>query len=82
MGPQPLKPTSASVVLAPGDQGSAVLELQRRLRTVGITTAPLDGSYGQPTEAAVQNYQAMRGISTDPSGVYGPDTRAALESET
>ncbi|WP_149549193.1 peptidoglycan-binding domain-containing protein [Streptomyces marokkonensis] len=69
-------------VLARGDRGNNVLDLQRRLRTAGIGTAPLDGVYGQPTEAAVQNYQALRGIRTDPSGVYGPDTRAVLEAET
>ncbi|MGY1526031.1 peptidoglycan-binding domain-containing protein [Streptomyces sp. MN3] len=69
-------------VLARGDRGTNVLDLQRRLRTAGIGTAPLDGVYGQPTEAAVQNYQALRGIRTDPSGVYGPDTRAVLEAET
>ncbi|RMI88122.1 hypothetical protein BIU87_05375 [Streptomyces sp. ZS0098] len=69
-------------VLARGDRGDNVLDLQRRLRTAGIDTAPLDGVYGQPTEAAVQNYQALRGIRTDPSGVYGPDTRTVLEAET
>ncbi|MEU9735953.1 peptidoglycan-binding protein [Streptomyces sp. NPDC048002] len=71
-----------AAVLARGDRGSEVLDLQRRLRTAGVDTAPLDGVYGQPTEAAVQNYQALRGIRTDPAGVYGPATRAALERET
>ncbi|MER6469694.1 peptidoglycan-binding domain-containing protein [Streptomyces collinus] len=59
-----------------------MLNLQRRLRTVGIDTAPLTGIYDQPTEAAVQNYQALRHIQTDPQGVYGTATRAILESET
>ncbi|MGW6547424.1 peptidoglycan-binding domain-containing protein [Streptomyces massasporeus] len=71
-----------AAVLSRGDQGSQVLDLQRRLRTAGVDTAPVDGVYGQPTEAAVQNYQALRGIRTDPPGVYGPDTRSALERET
>ncbi|MFJ7175735.1 peptidoglycan-binding protein [Streptomyces massasporeus] len=71
-----------AVVLARGDQGREVLDLQSRLRAAGLDTAPVDGVYGQPTEAAVQNYQALRGIRTDPPGVYGPDTRSALERET
>ncbi|MET9390231.1 peptidoglycan-binding domain-containing protein [Streptomyces sp. NPDC006624] len=71
-----------AVVLARGDQGREVLDLQRRLREAGVDTAPVDGVFGQPTEAAVQNYQALRGIRTDPPGVYGPDTRSALERET
>ncbi|WP_340557271.1 peptidoglycan-binding domain-containing protein [Streptomyces sp. GSL17-111] len=75
-------PRETPAVLARGDRGSAVLDLQRRLRTVGIHTTPVDGVYGQPTEAAVQNYQALRGVQADPKGVYGPHTRAALESET
>ncbi|WP_158711036.1 peptidoglycan-binding protein [Streptomyces albus] len=65
-----------------GDEGAEVLSLQQRLREVGIQTAPLNGTYDQPTEAAVQNYQAMRRIEADPAGVYGPATRSALEAET
>ncbi|GAA4662680.1 hypothetical protein GCM10023347_12910 [Streptomyces chumphonensis] len=75
-------PEAAPAVLARGDRGREVLDLQRRLRTVGIHTTPVDGVYGQPTEAAVQNYQALRGVQADPTGVYGPHTRAALEGET
>ncbi|MFR9798718.1 peptidoglycan-binding protein [Streptomyces sp. MS06] len=68
--------------LARGDRGEAVYDLQQRLRKAGIDTTPLSGVYDQPTEAAVQNYQSLRGVRTDPPGVYGPATRAALESET
>ncbi|MCC9737972.1 peptidoglycan-binding protein [Streptomyces sp. MNU89] len=65
-----------------GDEGAEVLRLQQQLREVGVQTAPLNGSYDQPTEAAVQNYQSMRRIEADPPGVYGPATRSALEAET
>lgn len=71
-----------SQVLGRGDQGAQVLDLQQRLRKAGIDTAPLNGVYDQPTEAAVQNYQALRHIRTDPQGVYGSATRQSLESET
>ncbi|MEU8710895.1 peptidoglycan-binding domain-containing protein [Streptomyces sp. NPDC048663] len=41
-----------------------------------------DGEYDRMTETAVRTYQLARGILTDGSGVYGPATRASLESET
>ncbi|MFI1952494.1 peptidoglycan-binding protein [Streptomyces xinghaiensis] len=72
----------AGRTLRRGDEGAEVLRLQQRLREVGIQTAPLNGTYDQPTEAAVQNYQSMRRIEADPPGVYGPATRSALEAET
>ncbi|NJQ03471.1 peptidoglycan-binding domain-containing protein [Streptomyces zingiberis] len=72
----------AAATMRRGDAGDEVLRLQERLRQVGIQTAQLTGTYDQPTEAAVQNYQALRKIVSDPQGVYGPATRSALEAET
>ncbi|MEV7322705.1 peptidoglycan-binding protein [Streptomyces sp. NPDC093970] len=75
------QPTSAPV-LGPGDSGPEVTELQSRLAQLRLFTGTADGHYGGTTEAAVRTYQLARGILTDPSGVYGAATRAALEAET
>ncbi|MFD1659965.1 peptidoglycan-binding protein [Streptomyces caeni] len=69
-------------VLRPGDRGPEVTELQLRLRQVGLYFGPADGNYGRHVEYAVRNYQFGRGIRQDAPGVYGPATRARLESET
>ncbi|MEV7982966.1 peptidoglycan-binding protein [Streptomyces sp. NPDC086519] len=73
---------SSPPVLRPGDSGAQVTELQLRLKQVGLYSGDADGHYDSKTESAVRTYQFTRGILTDESGVYGPATRAALESET
>lgn len=57
-------------------------ELQLRLRQVDLYSGPADGHYSRRVEYAVRNYQFDRGITQDAPGVYGPATRASLESET
>ncbi|MEU9238356.1 peptidoglycan-binding domain-containing protein [Streptomyces sp. NPDC048385] len=73
---------SSPPVLRPGDSGAQVTELQLRLKQVGLYSGNADGHYDSKTESAVRTYQFTRGILTDEPGVYGPATRAALESET
>ncbi|WEH42080.1 peptidoglycan-binding domain-containing protein [Streptomyces sp. AM 2-1-1] len=95
--PTPSNPTSAPpVAVAPpattappavaslqrGDYGPEVAELQTRLREVRIFYGPADSNYTDRVQFAVSAYQAFRGIQGDPSGVYGPQTRSALEAET
>ena len=65
-------------VLAPGDRGPAVVELQRRLSTAGCDPGPADGVFGERTEAAVRAFQAARGLTVD--AVVGPRTWTALLS--
>ncbi|MET8636660.1 peptidoglycan-binding domain-containing protein [Streptomyces sp. NPDC004680] len=65
-----------------GDRGPGVTELQLRLRQVNLYFGPANGRYGNQVENAVRTYQFMRGIMQDEHGVYGPATRAKLESET
>ncbi|WP_228977397.1 peptidoglycan-binding protein [Streptomyces sp. DH12] len=69
-------------VLGRGDRGRDVSDLQHRLRQVGLYDGPPHGRYDKDVERAVAAYQSSRGVTTDPSGVYGADTRAALEAET
>lgn len=71
--------------LRPGDRGPEVAELQIRLRTVGewLYSGPTDGSsYSDQVAYSVAIYQSYKAIQGDPTGVYGPNTRRALEAET
>ncbi|MGW7169372.1 peptidoglycan-binding domain-containing protein [Streptomyces sp. NPDC054884] len=74
---------SADVVsLRRGDQGSEVTELQLRLTAAFFYDGEADGTFSDEVEEAVRNYQSSRGTTEDGLGVYGPVTRARLESET
>ncbi|MEU9479872.1 peptidoglycan-binding domain-containing protein [Streptomyces sp. NPDC048191] len=68
--------------LRQGDTGPEVTELQERLLRVpdvypGGSTS---GTYDATLTAAVARFQLWYGISGDETGVYGDDTRRALES--
>ncbi|MGW3627003.1 peptidoglycan-binding domain-containing protein [Streptomyces sp. NPDC000880] len=65
-----------------GDSGPEVVELQQRLAELWLYAGPANGHYGQSVEDAVRFYQWDRGVEGDPQGVYGPNTRRALEAET
>ncbi|MGW8632337.1 peptidoglycan-binding domain-containing protein [Streptomyces sp. NPDC055793] len=65
-----------------GDRGPEVVELQQRLAQLYLYTGDIDGSYNRRVEDSVRTYQWARGIRSDDLGVYGPDTRRQLESET
>ncbi|MGW3492141.1 peptidoglycan-binding domain-containing protein [Streptomyces sp. NPDC001020] len=69
-------------VLRLGSQGPEVTGLQLRLRQLNLYTGPAHGNYNKKVEWAVSAYQSARGITQDEPGVYGPATRAQLESET
>lgn len=78
-------PGPAGSSLRPGDRGPEVAELQVRLQTVGewLYAGPVDGrSYSDQVRNAVAVYQSYKAIQGDPAGVYGPNTRRALETET
>ncbi|GAA3305358.1 hypothetical protein GCM10020295_58890 [Streptomyces cinereospinus] len=69
-------------VLGRGDFGPEVTELQLRLRQLYLYNDDPDGRYTRQVEYAVRNYQWARGVRGDELGVYGPETREKLESET
>jgi hypothetical protein len=77
-------PTTAppATTLRRGDQGPQVTELQQRLAQAHIYTGSADGFYDQHVESSVGAYQWYHHITADDRGVYGPATRASLESET
>ncbi|MFG2728242.1 peptidoglycan-binding protein [Streptomyces canus] len=80
--PGPTASSGRPPVLGLGDQGPEVVELQLRLRQVGMYDGEADGDFDQQVESAVRTYQVTRFVLQDESGVYGKATRASLESET
>ena len=70
--------------LREGDSGPAVTDLQERLLRVPDVYAggSAGGTYDATLKAAVARFQLWYGIRGDETGVYGNDTRAALESRT
>ncbi len=59
-----------------GSRGSAVQQLQAKLKTAGFDPGPIDGIFGSGTRSAVRQYQSRQGLSVD--GVVGPATWSAL----
>ncbi|MFJ1865262.1 peptidoglycan-binding protein [Streptomyces sp. NPDC088097] len=71
-------PAGSSGTLRPGDSGPEVRALQERLRGQGFTYVSPTGVYDRQTERGVAQLQRDRDIHGDPSGTYGPATRAAF----
>ncbi len=67
---------SAQIVLQQGDEGTAVSNLQDRLRALGCFDGSSTGFFGPQTREAVIRCQQQRGI--DPDGVVGAETYRAL----
>ncbi|MFF7969973.1 peptidoglycan-binding protein [Streptomyces sp. NPDC007905] len=87
--PAPATPTAAADpdgagTLRQGDTGPEVTELQQRLLRIPdvYRDGSADGTYDAVLTAAVARFQLWYGISGDETGVYGDDTRRALESRT
>ncbi|MFJ3929042.1 MULTISPECIES: peptidoglycan-binding protein [unclassified Streptomyces] len=72
---------SQTAVLCCGTSGPEVVDLQTRLRRLGLYDGRVDGEYSRRLADAVASYQRRRGIRTDPPGSYGPATREALLRE-
>ncbi|WEO93759.1 peptidoglycan-binding protein [Streptomyces sp. FXJ1.172] len=70
--------------LRQGDTGPEVTELQERLLRIPdvYRDGSTDGTYDATLTAAVARFQLWYGIRGDETGVYGNDTRSALESRT
>ncbi|WP_030937911.1 peptidoglycan-binding protein [Streptomyces sp. NRRL S-646] len=70
--------------LREGDSGPAVTDLQERLLRIPDVYAggSTGGTYDATLKAAVARFQLWYGIRGDETGVYGNDTRVALESRT
>ena len=73
-------PMAITSTLRPGSRGPQVLELQRRLSSLGYWLGTANGTFGPLTTQAVYALQGAAGLSRD--GVVGPATRAALAKGT
>ena len=67
--------TTSTPVLKLHSLGDLVVWAQEHLATAGYTI-PIDGDYGTTTQAAVESFQAAKGLTAD--GIVGPATWAAL----
>jgi len=79
--PQPAAPAPAAEAspyptLKLGEEGDAVVRLQRRLGQKGFLESQPDGDFGPMTEEAVKAAQEALGLTVD--GVVGPATWQAL----
>jgi N-acetylmuramoyl-L-alanine amidase len=57
-------------------RGDDVIELQRRLNTLGFDAGKEDGIFGPDTAGALSEFQRNAGLGSD--GIFGPDTADAL----
>ena len=69
-------PAPARPLLRLGSEGDAVRQLQQRLRAKGFYSGPIDGLFGEQTEAAVRRAQSASNITVD--GIVGPATWRVL----
>lgn len=62
--------------IAVGSQGEDVEVVQRRLTKLDFDPGPIDGVFGNRTDAAVRRFQSARDLEVD--GIVGPQTWEAL----
>ena len=67
--------TSDAAAFRLGDQGEAVMDIQRALAASGYDIT-VDGDFGPATEAALRSYQKEHGLEVD--GLAGPAVYEAL----
>ncbi len=72
--------TTNSGVLRLGSSSAAVSNLQRNLKQLGYYNGPVNGNFGQLTQAAVIRFQRANGIN--PDGVVGSRTLNAVRVAT
>lgn len=67
------------VVLKSGSKGTAVKQMQQRLKELDYLSGTADGEFGSATTKAVRDFQANNGIGVD--GVAGKTTLTTLYSD-
>ncbi|MEV5150140.1 peptidoglycan-binding protein, partial [Streptomyces sp. NPDC052727] len=82
--PTPAPDPDGPGTLRQGDTGPEVADLQQRLLRVPdvYRDGSTSGTYDATLTEAVARFQLWYGVSGDETGVYGNDTRRALESRT
>jgi peptidoglycan hydrolase-like protein with peptidoglycan-binding domain len=71
---------ASSGVLRLGSTGAAVSRLQQNLKQLGYYNGPVNGNFGQLTQAAVIRFQRANGIN--PDGIVGSRTLNAVRVAT
>lgn len=74
--PTATPPPQPCPTLRIGSRGASVIELQRLLLAHGFNPGPIDGIFGNQTQAAVMAFQRSRGLVVD--GIVGIQTWTAL----
>jgi peptidoglycan hydrolase-like protein with peptidoglycan-binding domain len=77
--PSTVNPQSTAValpILRQGMRGSAVVQLQERLRILGFFRGTVDGIFGTATQSAVK--AAQQNFNLEPDGIVGAATWSAL----
>lgn len=69
--------SEARPMVRPGARGSAVVEMQDKLRSHGFNPGASDGIYGPATGSALKAFQSHQGIAAD--GICGPITWNRLD---
>lgn len=69
-------PTHPCPTLRLGSRGAYVVDLQQRLLSFGFNPGPIDGIFGNQTQAAVISFQKSRNLV--PDGIVGVKTWTAL----
>lgn len=67
-------------LLKVGSRGSAVSNLQERLKSLGYLTGKVDGTFGSQTQKAVISFQKDNGLAAD--GIVGAKTITKLNNPT
>lgn len=71
--------TGPAAAVKQGMSGAKVKTLQTQLQRLGFYKAPIDGSFGPVTKAAVQAFERKQGWT--PDGIAGARVQAALAEE-
>lgn len=74
------KPMTTASSLSVGSTGTAVQNVQRRLKELGYYDGTIDGDFGENTEAAVKAFQKRNGLTAD--GKVGAMTLAMLNNSS
>ncbi len=72
------RPGQTATSLQIGDSGTAVRQVQQRLKELGYYTGVLDGEFGESTRSAVKAFQRRNGLTAD--GKVGEKTLEKLNS--
>lgn len=78
VSPTTAPPATTAQDILPGAQGDDVKTVQRELRALGLYRGKISGKDSAATVLAISRFQQQEHITSDPPGVVGPTTAAAL----